>query len=314
MFPRAIGLRGATAKGALLKDASKALSTLARPGLAASACSLFNSGSNVLPHFAALPSPLSTLPLSRGMATAAADSGSAAAAEEEAAKIQTDRPIRNYAIIAHVDHGKTSLTDKLIRYCDPTFTGSMDSNAQEVERGITILSKWTSFSYNGLTINLIDTPGHSDFSGEVQRILSMVDGVLLVVDALEGPMPQTRYVLSKALARGLRPIVVLNKCDREGCRPHDVQNEVLDLFVALDASDEQLDFPIVYCSAREGWTGPKPDKDKQDMGYLLKVISEHVPPPKVLGDEQAPFKMLVSQMVRKPGGRGRGAVFLIEQG
>ena len=155
---------------------------------------------------------------------------------------------RNLAVIAHVDHGKTSLVDRLLR--DTTaaelITGSMDSNELERERGITILSKCTALHFEGTLFNIVDTPGHADFGGEVERILSMVEGVLLVVDALDGPMPQTRYVLGKALARGLKPVVVLNKCDRDGARIGAVENELLDLFVALEANEDQLDFPIVY--------------------------------------------------------------------
>lgn len=190
----------------------------------------------------------------------------------------------------------------------------MDSNPLERERGITILAKCTSFKHKPKTsggaggeegeeihYNIVDTPGHADFGSEVERVLNMVDGCMLVVDASEGPMPQTRYVLSKALARGLKPVVVLNKCDREGARLGQVENEIFDLFVALEASDEQLDFPIVYCSAREGWTSSSPEAAsnpalREGMGHLLSVLADHLPSPRILGDETAPFKMLVSQM------------------
>jgi len=169
--------------------------------------------------------------------------------------------VRNIAVIAHVDHGKTSLVDCLLRFSDKAkggesslVRGSMDSNDLERERGITILAKCTSLEFGDILYNIVDTPGHADFGGEVERILGMVDGVLLVVDALDGPMPQTRYVLSKALGRGLKPVVVINKCDRVGARLGAVENEVLDLFVNLEATDDQLDFPIIYASAREGWS------------------------------------------------------------
>ena len=167
--------------------------------------------------------------------------------------------------------------------------------------GITILAKCTSLEHDGLLFNVVDSPGHADFGSEVERILCMVDGALLLVDACEGPMPQTRYVLQKALARGLSPIVVLNKCDREGARLGVVENEIFDLFAALDASDEQLDFPVVYASAREGWTAPSMEPGaRSDMGHLLRVLADHVPPPRVLGGADAPFRMLVSQMDADP--------------
>ena len=189
---------------------------------------------------------------------------------------------------------------------------SMDSNPLERERGITILSKVTSVQFGGHTVNIVDTPGHSDFGGEVERVLHMVDGVLLVVDALEGPMPQTRYVLSKALAKGLKPVVVFNKCDRDGARLGAVENEVFDLFVDLEASDEQLDFPMVYASAREGWTVGDVDVAKDvarrgavraeagggGMTHLLDVILRAIPAPRVL--EGAAFRMLVTQMEVDP--------------
>ena len=169
------------------------------------------------------------------------------------------RPIRNIAIIAHVDHGKTTLVDQLLRQSG-TFAAHqqlvecvMDSNDLEKERGITILSKNTSVEYNGIHINIVDTPGHADFGGEVERVLGMVDGVVLLVDAVEGPMPQTRFVTKKALALGLRPIVLVNKVDRDGADPDNAVNLTFDLFDKLGATDEQLDFPIVYASGLNGW-------------------------------------------------------------
>ena len=167
--------------------------------------------------------------------------------------------IRNIAIIAHVDHGKTTLVDQLLKQSG-TFSDHeqvdervMDSNDLERERGITILAKCTSIEYNGTRINIVDTPGHADFGGEVERVLSMVDGVVLLVDSAEGPMPQTKFVLSKALALGLKPIVVINKIDRGDARPDEVLNEIFDLFVNLNANDEQLDFPVLYAVGRDGW-------------------------------------------------------------
>ena len=167
--------------------------------------------------------------------------------------------LRNIAIIAHVDHGKTTLVDNLLKQSGTFRTNqhvaerAMDSNDLERERGITILAKCTSLSWEDFRINIVDTPGHADFGGEVERILSMVDGVVILVDAAEGPRPQTKFVLGKALKLGLRPIVVINKIDRQDARPEEVLNEIFDLFVAMDASDEQLDFPILYASGRNGW-------------------------------------------------------------
>ena len=167
--------------------------------------------------------------------------------------------IKNLAIIAHVDHGKTTLIDNLLKQCgifrdnQEVNERVMDSNDLEKERGITILAKPTSIIYNDTRINIIDTPGHADFGGEVERVLSMVDGVILLIDSSEGPMPQTKFVLGKALNQGLRPIVVINKIDKSDARPDDVLNEVFDLFVSLDASPEQLDFPVLYASGRSGW-------------------------------------------------------------
>src|SRR5210317_2142462 len=167
--------------------------------------------------------------------------------------------LRNIAIIAHVDHGKTTLVDELLKQSgafrenQSVAERALDSNDLERERGITILAKCTSVEWRGTRLNIVDTPGHADFGGEVERILSMVDGVLLLVDASEGPMPQTKFVLMKALARGLRPIVVINKADKPDARPYEVQNEVFDLFAALDATEAQLDFPTVFASAKQGW-------------------------------------------------------------
>ena len=213
----------------------------------------------------------------------------------------------NIAIIAHVDHGKTTLVDQLFRQSG-TFRDNqrvaeraMDSNDLEKERGITILAKCTSIEWSdaagaGYHINIVDTPGHADFGGEVERILSMVDGVILLVDAAEGPMPQTKFVCSKALALGLRPIVIVNKIDRPDARASEVLNEVFDLFVTLDANDDQLDFPILYASGRGGYAGPTDDVRSGDLKPLFQKIVEHVPPPS--GDPNAPFRMLVSLLDR----------------
>ncbi len=197
----------------------------------------------------------------------------------------SDRPIRNIAIIAHVDHGKTTLVNKLLRQSG-TFAAHqhldervMDSNDLEKERGITILAKNTSVEYQGIHINIVDTPGHADFGGEVERVLGMVDGVLLLVDAVEGPMPQTRFVTKKALALGLRPIVVVNKVDRDGANPDNAVNLTFDLFDKLGASDEQLDFPIVYASALNGWAALDLDAPREDMKPLFETVLNHVPAP-----------------------------------
>jgi len=193
------------------------------------------------------------------------------------------RALRNLAIIAHVDHGKTTLVDKLLRAAG-TFAAHekleervMDSNDLERERGITILAKNCAVDYRGTHINIVDTPGHADFGGEVERVLSMVDGVLLLVDAVEGPMPQTRFVTRKALAQGLKPIVVVNKVDRPGARAAWVVNQTFDLFDKLGATEEQLDFPVVYASALEGWASLEPDRRGTDMQPLFEAILEHVP-------------------------------------
>ena len=207
--------------------------------------------------------------------------------------------IRNVAIIAHVDHGKTTLVDRLLQQTardsrTVIAERALDSNELERERGITILSKTTAVEHAGCRINIVDTPGHADFGGEVERILSMVDSVLLVVDAVEGPMPQTRFVTSKAFAAGLNPILVVNKIDRDAARPHRVVDEVFDLFARLGASDEQLDFPVVFASATLGVAGPDPDHTAPDMTPLLDLIVERVPAPDA--DTSGPFQMQVSTL------------------
>jgi GTP-binding protein len=197
------------------------------------------------------------------------------------------KPIRNLAIVAHVDHGKTTLVDAMFRFAG-TFRSNqvvqeraMDSDAQERERGITILAKNTAIDYHGTRINIVDTPGHADFGGQVERTLSMADAVLLLVDAFEGPMPQTRFVLRKAFEHGLRAIVMVNKIDRPDARPHEVLNEVFDLFVELGAHYEQLDFPVVYGSGRDGWATLDPDRRHDDLGPLFDMLLEKVPAPKL---------------------------------
>ncbi|MGH6718570.1 MAG: translational GTPase TypA [Alphaproteobacteria bacterium] len=206
--------------------------------------------------------------------------------------------LRNIAIIAHVDHGKTTLVDVLLRQSG-TFRANqtvveraLDRNDQERERGITILSKCTSVVWRGVRVNVVDTPGHADFGGEVERVLGMVDGVLVLVDAAEGPLPQTKFVVGKALALGLCPIVVVNKVDRSDARPHVVHDEVFDLFAALGASEAQLDFPTLFASAREGWAAQTPEGPKADLAPLFDLILAHVPPPEVEPDQ--PFAVLVT--------------------
>ncbi|MBR8758855.1 translational GTPase TypA [Porphyromonas levii] len=201
--------------------------------------------------------------------------------------------IRNVAIIAHVDHGKTSLVDrmlqagKLFREESAALTQVLDNNDLERERGITILSKNVSIQYKDYKINIIDTPGHADFGGEVERVLNMADGCLLIVDAFEGPMPQTRFVLSKAIEMGLKPIVVINKVDKENCRPDEVQEMVFDLMYNLDASEDQLDFPTFYGSAKQGWMSDDWKKPTEDIHALLDAIIEYIPaPPMLQGDSQ----------------------------
>ncbi len=208
--------------------------------------------------------------------------------------------LRNIAIIAHVDHGKTTLVDQMLHQSG-TFRANeqvadrvMDSNDLEKERGITILSKNTSVHYNGVKINIIDTPGHADFGGEVERIMMMVDGVLLLVDAFEGCMPQTRFVLSKALALGKKPLVVINKIDRPGARPAEVVDEVLDLFIELGADDDQIEFPVVYASAREGYASLDSDVREGNMQPLLQAIIDNIDAPE--GDAEQPLQLLFSSL------------------
>ena len=208
--------------------------------------------------------------------------------------------LRNIAIIAHVDHGKTTLVDKLLSQSgtldrrDEGAERIMDSNDQERERGITILAKNTAITWNGNHINIVDTPGHADFGGEVERVLSMVDCVLLLVDAVDGPMPQTRFVTQKAFAQGLKPIVVINKIDRPGARPDYVMDQVFDLFDNLGATDEQLDFPVVYASALNGIAGLDPTEMADDMTPLFEAIIQHVQPPVI--DAEGPFQMQISAL------------------
>ncbi|MBM3649633.1 MAG: translational GTPase TypA [Alphaproteobacteria bacterium] len=208
--------------------------------------------------------------------------------------------IRNVAIIAHVDHGKTTLVDCLLKQSG-TFRNNqqvaeraMDSNDLERERGITILAKATSVVWKDTRVNIVDTPGHADFGGEVERILSMVDGVVLLVDAAEGPLPQTKFVLGKALRLGLRPIVLINKVDRPDARAHQVHDEVFDLFAALEASDQQLDFPTLFASAKQGWAATALEAEHRDMAPLFDLILRHVPPPKI--DADPAFRMLVTTL------------------
>ena len=208
--------------------------------------------------------------------------------------------LRNIAIVAHVDHGKTTLVDCLLKqsgtFSDRTVLAErvMDSNDQEKERGITILAKNTAITWRENRINIVDTPGHADFGGEVERVLSMVDTVLILVDAMDGPMPQTRFVTQKAFQMGFKPIVVINKVDRPGARPDWVLNATFDLFDRLGASEEQLDFPVVYASALHGYAGLEPDVRSGDMTPLYEAIMEHVHPPKV--DPDGPFQMRISQL------------------
>jgi len=206
--------------------------------------------------------------------------------------------IRNIAIIAHVDHGKTTLVDKILHathvFRDNQDTGEliMDSNDLERERGITILAKNVSVTYKGVKINVIDTPGHADFGGEVERVLKMADGVLLLVDAFEGPMPQTRFVLQKALNLNLHPIVVINKVDKPNCRPDEVHDAVFELFYQLDATEEQLNFPTVYGSSKQGWFNTTLERT-EDITVLLDTILEKVPAPTVA---EGPVQMQVTSL------------------
>lgn len=210
--------------------------------------------------------------------------------------------LRNIAIIAHVDHGKTTLVDELLKQSGEfrdnqnTVERAMDSNDLERERGITILAKATSVVWNNVRFNIVDTPGHADFGGEVERILSMVDGVVLLVDAAEGPMPQTKFVTSKALALGLKPIVVLNKVDKQDAEPDRSLNEVFDLFANLGANDDQLDFPVLYASGRSGWADDSLEGPRENLDALFKLIQTHVPIPIQTTKKQEPFKMLATTL------------------
>ncbi|MCX7565432.1 translational GTPase TypA [Sulfitobacter sp. F26169L] len=214
--------------------------------------------------------------------------------------------LRNIAIIAHVDHGKTTLVDELLKqsgtYRDnqATTERAMDSNDLERERGITIFAKPTSVEWKGTRINIVDTPGHADFGGEVERILSMVDGVVLLVDSAEGPMPQTKFVTSKALKLGLRPIVVINKVDKPDGEPDRALDECFDLFANLDATDEQLDFPTMYASGRSGWADMELDGPRKDLSALFELILAHVPPPAQIADADKPFTMLATTLGGDP--------------
>jgi GTP-binding protein len=211
--------------------------------------------------------------------------------------------LRNIAIIAHVDHGKTTLVDALLKQAgafrlnQKVEAQAMDSSDLERERGITILAKCTSILWNETRINIVDTPGHADFGGEVERILNMVDGAIVLVDASEGPLPQTKFVVSKALKQGLRPIVVINKIDRPDERHNAVLNEIFDLFANLDASDEQLDFPVLYGSGRDGWMAVDPEGPKTELAPLFELVVKHVPPPTV---EEGPFRLLATTLEADP--------------
>jgi GTP-binding protein len=225
--------------------------------------------------------------------------------------------IRNVAIIAHVDHGKTTLVDQMLRQAGAFRENQvveervMDSNPLEKERGITILAKNTSVRWKGHKFNIVDTPGHADFGGEVERILRMVEGVLILVDAFDGPMPQTRFVTRKALALGLQPVVVINKVDRTDAEPLRVHDEVLELFMELEAEDYQLDSPFLYASARQGWASIEADGPREDLGVLFDAILERVPAPP--GDVAGPFQMLVSTIDHSPY-LGRLAIGRVERG
>ncbi len=216
--------------------------------------------------------------------------------------------IRNIAIIAHVDHGKTTLVDQLLRQSGAVRDNqvmaerALDSNDLERERGITILAKCTSVEWTGTRINIVDTPGHADFGGEVERILSMVDGVVLLVDAAESVMPQTKFVLSKALNLGLKPIVIINKIDRQDARPRETLEEIFDLFLALDANDAQLDFHVLYASGRQGWACSAINDERKDLSPLFARIIADVPSPKALerASSEFPFAMLVTTLEADP--------------
>ncbi|TNF58229.1 MAG: GTP-binding protein, partial [Rhodobacteraceae bacterium] len=214
--------------------------------------------------------------------------------------------LRNIAIIAHVDHGKTTLVDELLKQSgafrenQSVAERAMDSNDLERERGITILAKCTSVEWKGTRINIVDTPGHADFGGEVERILSMVDGVVLLVDAAEGPMPQTKFVTSKALALGLRPIVVLNKVDKPDAEPDRALDECFDLFANLGADDDQLDFPHLYASGRAGWADETLEGPRKGLDALFDLVVRHVPAPKQLARADEPFRMLATTLASDP--------------
>ena len=225
--------------------------------------------------------------------------------------------IRNIAIIAHVEHGKTTLIDNIMKQSGSFRENQqvterlMDSGDLEKERGITILAKPTSINWKDNRINIIDTPGHADFGGEVERVLGMADGVILLTDAAEGPMPQTKFVLGKALKQGLKPIVIINKIDRSDARPEEVLDEVFDLFVALEANDEQLDFPILYASGRDGWCVNDLKNERENLFPLLDLVLSYVNPPKV--DNQKPFAMLAT-LLDYDSFLGRCLVGKVEQG
>ena len=214
--------------------------------------------------------------------------------------MSTNEKLRNIAIIAHVDHGKTTLVDAMLKQShvfrsnEQVAERVMDSGDIERERGITILSKNTSIMYNGIKINIVDTPGHADFGGEVERVLNMVDGVLLLVDAFEGPMPQTKYVLRKALEQKLKPIVVINKIDKPNQRVDDVYDEVLELFMELDADDDQLDFPVIYATARDGIAKYKMEDESDNLEPLMETIVKEIPAPH--GDADGPLQMMVTTL------------------
>lgn len=234
-----------------------------------------------------------------------------------AGKIRQFMDIRNIAIIAHVDHGKTTLVDELLKQSgsfrenQSVAERAMDSNDLERERGITILAKCTSVVWNNTRINIIDTPGHADFGGEVERILSMVDGAIVLVDSAEGALPQTKFVVGKALARGLRPIVVVNKIDRGDARPDEVHNEIFDLFAALGANDEQLDFPMLYASGRQGWADETLDGARKDLNPMFELILRHVPAPAL--DKEKPFAMTAT-ILESDNFLGRVLTGRVEQG
>ena len=231
--------------------------------------------------------------------------------------METREKLRNIAIIAHVDHGKTTLVDQLLKQSgvfranENVAERVMDSNDLERERGITILSKNTAVMYNGIKINIVDTPGHADFGGEVERILMMVDGVVLLVDAFEGCMPQTRFVLKKALGLGKKPLVVVNKIDRPGARPEEVVDEVLDLFIELGADEDQLEFPVVYASGRDGYASLDPHQPGTDMKPLFEAIINEIPAPQ--GDAEGGLQILISNIDSDPF-VGRIGVCSVERG